>query len=108
MRAAGYPVVALPGPCAAITAVVALICSALAAAALHRLGGPIAAVVWLLAPTTVFTMVPYTEAPFCAAAFWAWERAKALHREESGLFRGIAADLKAAMAAGGAPTKPPT
>ena len=53
----------------------ALICSALAAAALHRLGGPIAAVVWLLAPTTVFTFVPYTEAPFCAAAFWAWERA---------------------------------
>jgi hypothetical protein len=53
----------------------ALICSALAAAALHRLGGPIAAVVWLLAPTTVFTVVPYTEAPFCAAAFWAWERA---------------------------------
>lgn len=53
----------------------ALICSALAAAALHRLGGPIAAVAWLLAPTTVFTMVPYTEAPFCAAAFWAWERA---------------------------------
>lgn len=55
----------------------AVICSALAAAALHRLGGPIAAVVWLLAPTTVFTLVPYTEAPFCAAAFWAWERAKA-------------------------------
>ena len=53
----------------------ALICSALAAAALHRLGGPIAAVAWLLAPTTVFTLVPYTEAPFCAAAFWAWERA---------------------------------
>ena len=39
---------------------------------------------------------------------YAWERAKTLHREESGLFRGIAADLKAAMAAGGAPTKPPT
>lgn len=55
----------------------AVICSALAAAALHRLGGPIAAVVWLLAPTTVFTFVPYTEAPFCAAAFWAWERARA-------------------------------
>lgn len=54
---------------------IAVICSALAAAALYRLGGPIAAVVWLLAPTTVFTMVPYTEAPFCAAAFWAWERA---------------------------------
>ena len=55
----------------------AMICSAFAAAALYRLGGPIAAVVWLLAPTTVFTMVPYTEAPFCAAAFWAWERARA-------------------------------
>ena len=39
---------------------------------------------------------------------YAWERAKTLHREESGLFRGIAADLKAVMAAGGAPTKPPT
>jgi len=55
----------------------ALICSAFAAAALYRLGGPIAAVAWLLAPTTVFTFVPYTEAPFCAAAFWAWERARA-------------------------------
>ena len=29
---------------------------------------------------------------------YAWERAKVLHREESGLFRGIADDLKAAMA----------
>ena len=28
---------------------------------------------------------------------YAWERAKVLHREESGLFRGIADDLKAAM-----------
>ena len=56
---------------------IAVICSAFAAAALYRLGGPIAAVVWLLAPTTVFTLVPYTEAPFCAAAFWAWERARA-------------------------------
>ena len=55
----------------------AVICSALAAAALHRLGGPIAAVAWLLAPATVFTMVPYTESAFCAAAFWAWERARA-------------------------------
>ena len=30
---------------------------------------------------------------------YAWERAKTLHREESGLFRGIADDLKAAMLA---------
>ncbi len=66
----------------------ALICSALAAAALHRLGGPIAAVVWLLAPTTVFTFVPYTEAPFCAAAFWAWERAS---RGRWGAAAGLAA-----------------
>ena len=29
---------------------------------------------------------------------YAWERAKTLHREKSGLFRGIADDLKAAMA----------
>ena len=51
--------------------------SAAAAAALLRLGGPWAAVAWLFAPTAVFTTVPYTEALFCAAAFWAWERARA-------------------------------
>jgi hypothetical protein len=51
-------------------------CSAVAAAALYRLGGPWAAVAWLFAPTAVFTVVPYTESLFCAAAFWAWERAR--------------------------------
>jgi hypothetical protein len=51
--------------------------SAVAAAALYRLGGPWAAVAWLFAPTAVFTMVAYTESLFCAAAFWAWERARA-------------------------------
>jgi hypothetical protein len=51
--------------------------SAVAAAALLRLGGPWAAVAWLFAPTAVFTAVPYTESLFCAAAFWAWERARA-------------------------------
>jgi hypothetical protein len=51
--------------------------SAAAAAALLRLGGPWAAVAWLFAPTAVFTTVPYTEALFCATAFWAWERARA-------------------------------
>src|SRR4029453_15843105 len=50
--------------------------SAVAAAALYRLGGPWAAVAWLFAPTAVFTVVPYTESLFCAAAFWAWERAR--------------------------------
>jgi hypothetical protein len=53
----------------------ALLGSALAAWALFRLGGALPAVAWLLAPTTVFTLVPYTESLFCAAAFWAWQRA---------------------------------
>jgi hypothetical protein len=61
----------------AITGVVlSMGCSAVAAAALYRLGGPWAAVGWLFAPTAVFTVVPYTESLFCAAAFWAWERAR--------------------------------
>ena len=61
----------------AITGVVlSMVCSAIAAAALYRLGGPWAAVAWLFAPTAVFTVVPYTESLFCAAAFWAWERAR--------------------------------
>ena len=42
--------------------------------ALYRLGGPLAAVARPFAPTAVFTVVPYTESLFCAAAFWAWER----------------------------------
>lgn len=46
-----------------------------AAFALHRLGGVWAATAWLLAPTGVFTVVPYTESLFAAFAFWAWERA---------------------------------
>jgi hypothetical protein len=57
--------------------VLSLVGSAVAAAALLRLGGPWAAVAWLFAPTAVFTVVPYTESLFCAAAFWAWERARA-------------------------------
>ena len=50
--------------------------SAVAAVALFRLGGPWAAALWLFAPTAVFTVVPYTESLFCAASFWAWERAR--------------------------------
>jgi hypothetical protein len=61
----------------AITGVIlSIVCSAIAAAALYRLGGQWAAVAWLFAPTAVFTVVPYTESLFCAAAFWAWERAR--------------------------------
>ncbi len=56
--------------------IISTLCSAIAAAALYRLGGPWAAVAWLFAPTAVFTTVPYTESLFCAAAFWAWERAR--------------------------------
>jgi len=64
-------------PVAISGVIISTACSALAAAALYRLGGPWAAVAWLFAPTAVFTMVPYTESLFCALAFWAWERARA-------------------------------
>ena len=75
----------------AITGVVlSMLCSAVAAAALIRLGGPWAAIAWLFAPTAVFTTLPYTEALFCAAAFWAWERARS--------DRWLAAALIAAVA----------
>jgi hypothetical protein len=63
-------------PVALTGVVLSMGCSCLAAAALYRLGGPWAAVAWLFAPTAVFTVVPYTESLFCAAAFWAWERAR--------------------------------
>ena len=64
-------------PVAVTGVLLSLTCSAVAAAALLRLAGPWAAVAWLFAPTAVFTTVPYTESLFCAAAFWAWERARA-------------------------------
>jgi hypothetical protein len=78
----GWPLllrlVSLSGlPIIATGALLAAGCSALAAAALYRLGGPGAAIAWLLAPTGVFTVVAYSESVFCAAAFWAWERARA-------------------------------
>ncbi|OYO18568.1 hypothetical protein CGZ93_14115 [Enemella dayhoffiae] len=57
--------------------VISLIASAFAAAALYRMGGVWAAVLWLCAPAAIFTMMPYTESLFCAFAFWAWERARA-------------------------------
>lgn len=56
---------------------IAAVASTLAAIALLRMGGPWVATAWLFAPTAVFTAVPYTESLFCAAAFWAWERARA-------------------------------
>jgi Mannosyltransferase (PIG-V) len=64
-------------PVAISGVIISTACSAIAAAALYRLGGAWAAVAWLFAPTAVFTVVPYTESLFCALAFWAWERARA-------------------------------
>ena len=57
----------------------ALVGSVFSTWAIYRLGGGVAACLWLIAPTTIFTAVPYTEALFCAAAFWAWERARQGH-----------------------------
>lgn len=59
--------------------ILSIVTSALAVWALYRLGGRWAAIGWLLAPTAVFTLVAYSESPFCAAAFWAWERATKRH-----------------------------
>jgi len=69
---------------------VSLAGSALAAAALFRLYGVPAACLWLLAPTAVFTAVGYTEAAFCAAAFWAWQRAKSGRWAAAGVLAGVA------------------
>lgn len=71
------PFVALGLPGAAVGTLLSLVASAVAAGALYRLGGFWAAALWLVAPTAVFGFVPYTEALFCALAFWAWERARA-------------------------------
>ena len=79
----------------AITGVVlSLVCSAFAAAALYRLGGPRAAVAWLFAPTAVFTVVPYTESLFCAAAFWAWERARSDRWLAAAVLTAVACTLR--------------
>ncbi|GAA1397956.1 hypothetical protein [Luteococcus peritonei] len=75
-------------------AVLALGCSLLAALALLRLGGPVAAGLWLFAPTTVFTAVAYTEAPFCALAFWAWERATRGRWAQAALLAALASGFR--------------
>ena len=71
-----------------------LIGSALAAWALFRIGGMLPACLWLIAPATVFTMVGYTEAPFCAAPFWAWERARAGRWWAAALLAGLACTFR--------------
>lgn len=72
----------------------ALAGSALAAWALFRIGGVAAACFWLIAPMTVFTAVPYTEAPFAAAAFWAWERALSNRWLPAALLAAIACSFR--------------
>lgn len=71
-----------------------LVGSALAAAAVYRLSGAVAASLWLIAPTTVFTAFGYTEAVFCAAGFWAWERARAGQWAAAGALAGIACTFR--------------
>jgi hypothetical protein len=88
----GFAALGVP-PLAAGTAL-ALVGSALAAAALYRLAGPAAAVAWLLAPTAVFTAVGYTEGLFCAAAFWAWERARSGRWAAAAALAAVAAGLR--------------
>ncbi len=66
----------------------------MAAAALIRLGGPWAAIAWLFAPTAVFTTVPYTESLFCAAAFWAWERARSDRWLAAALITAVACTVR--------------
>lgn len=95
----GLPLVlragALVGVPMAVTGVLlALACSLAAALALGRLGGTWAAVAWLLAPTGVFTAVPYTEAPFCAAAFWAWVRASERRWGAAAVLAALACTLR--------------
>lgn len=75
-------------------ALVAQLGSALAAWALHRIGGPWLACLWLLAPMTVFTAVPYTEPLFCAAAFWAWQRGTAGHWGQVAVLAAVACSLR--------------
>ncbi|MFT3876527.1 MAG: mannosyltransferase family protein [Propioniciclava sp.] len=73
---------------------IALVCSLLAAFALKRIAGLWGAIAWLLAPTAVFTAVAYTEAPFCAAAFWAWERATERRWGQAALLAALACTLR--------------
>lgn len=102
-------------------ALVSVLCSAAAAIALYRLAGQYqlwglapgsgrrrsslgregahqaglsAAALWLVAPTAVFTAIAYTEAPFCAAAFWAWERARRGRWLEASLLATLACTFR--------------
>lgn len=81
-------------PLAVVAAVLALVFSGAAAAALYRLAGAGPAIAWLLAPTAIFTAVGYTESLFCAAAFWAWERASARRWDQAAALAAVAASVR--------------
>ncbi|MDU1524581.1 MAG: mannosyltransferase family protein, partial [Cutibacterium granulosum] len=74
--------------------VVALVCSGLAAAALYRIGGAVPAMLWLIAPTAAFTTIGYSEAPFVAAAFWAWERARSNRWGQAAALAAVACTMR--------------
>ena len=74
--------------------IIGLVCSGLAAAALYKLFGAPAACLWLIAPTAVFTVVGYSEAAFCAAAFWAWQRAGQNKWGQAALLAGLACTFR--------------
>lgn len=76
------------------SAVAASIASAGATWALYRLYGTNVACLWCLAPMTVFTAVGYTEAFFCCAGFWAWERAEAGHWGQAAVLAGVASCVR--------------
>jgi len=73
---------------------VSLVGSALAAAALYKMLGAPAACLWLIAPAAVFTTVGYTEAAFCAAAFWAWYHAKQNQWWQAAVLAGVACTFR--------------
>ena len=81
-------------PMEATGVVAALAGSALAAAALYKMFGAPAACLWLIAPTAVFTAVGYTEAAFCAAAFWAWYHARRNGWWQAAVLAGVACTLR--------------
>lgn len=76
------------------TTLLAQVASAAAAWALFRQFGAGPAIAWLMAPMTVFTAVAYTEPFFCAAAFWAWERASSGRWHHAAFFAALACTLR--------------
>ncbi len=74
---------------------ISLVASLIAATGLVRIAeqttgevGKYAAIAWLVAPTAVFLTAAYTEALFCAFAFWAWVWAQRRSWLTAGLLAG--------------------